>query len=77
MTGSKCAICKIVALLAGIGALNWGLSAWFGLDLVAKVFGNMGGAAKIVYGLVGIAGVLLLLSLVKCCPCTSKGCSTK
>ena len=79
MTGSgKCAVCKIVALLAGVGALNWGLTAWFGLDLVAKVFGSMGGAAKIVYGLVGVAGLLLLVSLVKCCPgCSSKGCSTK
>lgn len=74
MTGSKCGVCKVVMLLAGIGALNWGLSAWFGLDLVARVFGSMGGAAKIVYGLVGIAGALLLLSLVKACACCSKGC---
>ena len=28
-----CVVCKIVALLAGIGAINWGLVAFFQLDL--------------------------------------------
>ena len=77
MTGTKkCVICKLVALLAGLGALNWGLMAVAGIDLVAKLFGVMTPAAKVVYGLVGLSGILLLLSLFKCCPCqkTESGC---
>ena len=78
MTGGKsCGICKIVGLLVGIGALNWGLVGLFQVDLVAKLLGDMTGAARVVYGLIGLAGVLKLLSLVKCCPCQRGGCETK
>ena len=78
MTGkSSCAICKVVGLLVGIGALNWGLVALFNLDLVAKFLGPMTTAAKAVYILIGVAGALKLLSLVKCCPCQGEGCGTK
>ncbi len=73
MTGSNCAVCKIVGLLVGIGALNWGLVAFFGLDLVARALGPMTTPAKAVYGLIGLAGLLKLISLVKACPCCTKG----
>ena len=70
MTGGKdCAVCKIVGLLVGIGALNWGLVGIFQVDLVAKLLGVMTGPARLVYGLIGVAGVLKLLSLAKSCPC--------
>jgi len=75
--GKKCAICKLVALLAGIGALNWGLMAFFGLNLVEKLLGGIPNAPKIVYGLVGLSGLLLLVSLCKCCPCQKEGCGKK
>ena len=71
----KCGICKIVALLAGIGALNWGLVALFNLDLVYRLLGGMPVLAKAVYVLVGIAGLLVIVSLFKCCPCCNKGSS--
>ena len=79
MTTTKCTVCKIVAALAGIGALNWGLVGIFNVNLVAAVLGDMTVAAKVVYALVGLAGLLLLVSLVKCCPCCKDGssCSTK
>ena len=78
MTGGKsCAVCKVVGLLVGVGALNWGLVALFNLDLVAKVLGTMTGPAKAVYVLIGIAGLIKLISLVKCCPCQGKGCDSK
>ncbi|PIQ83254.1 MAG: DUF378 domain-containing protein [Candidatus Omnitrophica bacterium CG11_big_fil_rev_8_21_14_0_20_63_9] len=80
MSGGKgcCGICKIVGLLVGIGALNWGLVAIFQLDLVAKLLGDMTTAAKVVYTLIGIAGLIKLVSLVKACPCCSgKSCETK
>ena len=79
MTGGKscCAVCKIVGLLVGVGALNWGLLALFHLNLVEKLLGVMTRPAKAVYILIGIAGLLKLISLVKCCPCQGEGCGTK
>ena len=47
----------IVLVLVIIGALNWGLIALFSFDLVAWLFGNMTMLSRIVYGLVGIAGL--------------------
>ncbi|MBI3318409.1 MAG: DUF378 domain-containing protein [Candidatus Omnitrophica bacterium] len=77
-SGKSCGVCKVVGILVGIGALNWGLLAFFQLDLVAKLLGDMTGPAKAVYGAIGIAGALKLISLVKCCPACSKGsCGTK
>ena len=77
-SGNKCAVCKIVAVLAGIGALNWGLVAFAHVDLVAKLLGNMTRLAKVAYALVGIAGLLTLVCLVKPCPCCPTGsCETK
>ena len=41
-----------------IGALNWGLVGIFQFDLVSAIFGGMSGVvARIIYTLVGIAGV--------------------
>ena len=78
MTGGKdCLVCKVVGALVGLGALNWGLVALFQVDLVAKLLGDMTGAAKAVYILIGIAGLLKLISLVKCCPCQKCSCETK
>lgn len=47
----------LVLVLVIIGALNWGLIALFSFDLVAWLFGNMTMLSRIVYGLVGIAGL--------------------
>ena len=40
-----------------IGALNWGLIGLFKFDLVAAIFGSMSVVSRIVYTLVGLAGV--------------------
>ncbi len=54
---------KIIAyILVIIGAVNWGLIGFFGFDLVASIFGEMSLIARIVYSLVGISGLLLLLT---------------
>ena len=74
--GKKCAVCKIVAALAGVGALNWGLVTFLHFNLVTKLLGE-GTAAKGVYGLVAIAGVLCLLSVLNLCPCQRQGCEPK
>ena len=68
----KCPICKTVVALAGIGAVNWLLTAVFKFNVVAAILGDSV-VAKAVYTLVGIAGVLLLVStFIKPCPCESK-----
>ena len=79
MSGGKCCtVCKIVGLLVGIGALNWGLVGIFQVDLVARLLGDMTGPARVVYGALGVAGLLKLVSLVKACPCCKPGsCETK
>jgi uncharacterized membrane protein YuzA (DUF378 family) len=47
--------------LVVVGALNWGLVGLAQFDLVAALFGGQSAPlSRIVYGLVGIAGVALL-----------------
>ena len=75
--GKCCGICKLVGLLAGIGALNWGLVGIWHFDLVAKVLGDMTRPTRIVYAIIGLAGLMKLISLVKCCPCQKGSCETK
>lgn len=68
----KCIVCKVVTLLGGIGALNWGLTASFNFNLVTATLGDMTMPAKIVYILVGVSGLILILSLFKACPACNK-----
>lgn len=56
---------QIIALIITIiGALNWGLIALFNFDLVAALFGAGSLVTMIVYGLVGIAGLVNIGLLV-------------
>lgn len=43
-----------------IGAVNWGLVGFFQFDLVNFIFGNMSWLSRIIYALVGLAGLYLL-----------------
>ena len=43
-----------------IGAINWGLIGLFSFDLVAFIFGNMSWFSRIIYALVGIAGLYII-----------------
>lgn len=70
----KCPVCKTVAILAGIGALNWIFVVYLNTDIVARLLGNMTTAAKVVYTLVGISGALVILGTFGMCPCTKKEC---
>ena len=53
------ALAWAAVILSIIGAINWGLVGLFGFDLVAAIFGGMSVLSRIVYVLVGIAGVYL------------------
>ena len=48
-----------------VGALNWGLIGLFNFDLVAALFGKMSMLSRIVYSLVGIAGLYALSFYMK------------
>ena len=65
----KCPICKIVGLLVVIGALNWGSVGLLKLNLVNQLLGSVPIAERVVYILVGIAGLLALVMCFKACPC--------
>lgn len=49
-----------VLILVIIGAINWGLIGFFGLDLVAFLFGSMSIISRIVYAVIGICGLYAL-----------------
>jgi uncharacterized protein len=60
------AIQRIALVLTIIGAINWGLIGFFQFDLVAAIFGGQDSAlSRIIYGLVGIAGLINLGLLFK------------
>ncbi|TAH68643.1 MAG: DUF378 domain-containing protein [Anaerolineaceae bacterium] len=50
----------IALVLVAIGAINWGLIGFFEFDLVRAIFGEMTLVSRIVYALVGIAGLYSL-----------------
>jgi len=58
----------LAATLLIVGGLNWGLVAIAKFDLVAWIFGldfgQTNAASRIVYGLVGLAAVYGIVSLV-------------
>ncbi len=62
----------VVMLLVVIGAINWGLWGFFQYDLVASLLGGQSAPlARIVYALVGVAGVWAISFF----PCVCKGSS--
>ena len=57
---------KIALALAVIGALNWGSIGLFGFDAVAFLFGGqMGAISRVIYTLVGLAGVWCITLLFR------------
>lgn len=70
MLKNSCTVCKIVGLVAIIGALNWGMMAMFHVNMVEQMVGM--GLANWIYLLVGLSGILLLVSYVYVCPTCRK-----
>ncbi len=60
----------IVTILVIVGAINWGLVGFFDFNLVGFLFhGTASWAARVIYALVGIAGLLKLKCLFSSCKC--------
>lgn len=51
-------VCLILII---IGAVNWGLIGFFSLDIISVIFGNMSMISRIIYVVVGIAGIYSLV----------------
>lgn len=57
---------RLALILVIIGALNWGLIGLFQFDLVASLFGGQGAwISRVVYSLVGLAGIWAITLLFK------------
>ena len=44
-------------ILVIIGAINWGLIGFFGLDLVSFICGSMSVISRIIYAVIGVCGL--------------------
>ena len=57
---------RIALILAIIGGLNWGSIGLFGFDLVAFLCGGqMGTVSRVIYTLVGLAGIWCITMLFR------------
>jgi uncharacterized membrane protein YuzA (DUF378 family) len=57
---------RLALILVIIGALNWGLIGLFNVDVVASIFGGQTAiVSKIIYTLIGLAGVWAITLLFK------------
>lgn len=50
----------IALLLVVIGAINWGLYGFFSFDLVRFLFGELTIVSRIIYDIIGLAGLYSL-----------------
>ncbi|KKP38127.1 MAG: hypothetical protein UR28_C0021G0008 [Candidatus Peregrinibacteria bacterium GW2011_GWF2_33_10] len=70
-------MCTVITLLI-IGGINWGLVGAFQFDLVQYLLGSWPILARIVYCLVGVAGIMGIIGAIKihsskCCKDGEKG----
>lgn len=58
---------KVALVLTIIGAINWGLVGLFDFNLVSAIFGSVDTSVltRIIYGLVGIAGLINIGLLIQ------------
>lgn len=49
---------KIALAITIVGAVNWGLIGFFDMNLVEQLFGSIEMLPRIIYGLVGICGLI-------------------
>ncbi len=71
MLKKACGLCKVVGALAIIGAFNWGAIGLFQVNVVENILGQTM-LTRIVYDLVGLAGLALLASYFVVCPACKK-----
>ncbi len=62
----------VAFLLVIIGALNWGLVAFFNFNLVSVIFGAGTMLERVVYALVGLSAVYVVVTHKSDCKICSK-----
>lgn len=63
----------IVLLLMVIGSLNWGFVGFFQYDVISSIFGGMDMmASRVIFAIVGLAGLYGIGFLCRCCGCGCK-----
>lgn len=62
------ALMVIALILVIIGAINWGLIGLFNFNLVSAIFGDRSAVSKVIYSLVGIAGLYTIYVLTRVVP---------
>lgn len=73
MGGKTMGACKpsvvdwVCFILVVIGALNWGLVGLFDFNLVNAIFGSLALLERLVYIVVGLAGLYLIYACITCC----------
>ena len=72
MFKQACVLCKVVGVIAIIGALNWGMIAVSNTNVVENILGVGTAATRVVYGLVGLSGLALFVSFFTVCPACRK-----
>ncbi|MBW3014175.1 DUF378 domain-containing protein [Candidatus Woesearchaeota archaeon] len=55
----------IVVILVIVAALNWGLVGLFGFDVLAAIFGSIPMLLKVIYIIVGLAGLYKIYMILK------------
>lgn len=54
---------KVALVFTVIGAINWGLIGFFDFNLVTSLFGDASMLTRIIYMIVGIAGIINIYTL--------------
>lgn len=52
----------VAIVLSAIGAINWGLVGLFDFNLVSALFGPMSTLSRIIFVVVGLAGIYLVVA---------------
>lgn len=55
----------IAIILVVIGAINWGLVGWLDYNLIDSIFGVSSTLARIIYAVVGVAGLWVIYTVTK------------
>ena len=71
----KKSCCKLSKLLVLIGAINWGLIGLFNFNLVEVLLGSWPMVVRILYIIIGLAGVMGLIHMCKSGSCKSGACA--
>ena len=69
MFKQACGLCKVVGVIAILGALNWGFIGIANVNFVEQILGP---ASRWAYILFGLSGLALSVSYLTVCPACKK-----